>query len=315
MPLQSSLIHLGLAKETTQGTPVAPTVWIPVDNNVKAQDDIKWIEDKGVRGAPVSPVNLYQGPMSSSFQADAMFYPDVTAHWIMALLGMDTVTGSVSPYTHTFTLAQSQPPSYTLSFFNGYNERQYPGSMIEELGLKWAIDGALMASSKWVGWPSVVGTTSTPAFGTVNPFLAWEASLMIGGSVNPRLIGFDWSGKRKGSTQWAANNTQKPAFTFVGPLEVSGKLTFAIQDDTELLYMLNNTQPSVVLTLTAPNSGPTLKIQMSKCAFTKPGPSFSKDFVEYDFDIQALPNTTDAGSGSPISPVQFVLTNAQSTAY
>lgn len=315
MPIYSSLLHLGLAKEVTQGTPVAAASWLPVDANAKPEDVVKWIEDKGLRGAPVEPMAVYQGPMSSTFAADCMFYPDVPPNFLMALLGTDTLVGTVAPYTHTFTLAKVQPPSYTLSFFNGNDERQYPGSMLDELSLKWAIDGALMASTKWVGWPSVTTAATTPTIGTSAPFLGWEASCKIGGAVNANLIGFDWTGKRKGDVQWAAATTQTPKFTYAGPLGVTGKLTFVPEDETEFNYMVNNTQPAVLITLTAPNSGPTLVIQMSKVNFAKTTPSFSKDYVEYDSDIAAYPNATDAGTGAPISPVQFVLTNSQAAAY
>jgi len=315
MPLNSSLLHVGLAKETIQGTAVVPTVWFPVENNIKDEDVIKWIEDKGLRGAPVDPIAQYQGPISSTVDFDSMFYPESLGHVLMALMGVDTILGAANPYTHTLTLAQDQPPSYTLSVFNGYNERQYPGSMIDELQLKYAIDGALTASTKWMGFPSAVATTSTPAFGGNDPFLGWESTLTIAGAGNTKLIGFDWTGKRKVITQWAANNSQKPSFVYSSALGVTGKLTFAVEDDTELTYMLSNTQPAVTIELQAPNAGPSLTIQMSKCAFAKKTPSYSKEFVEVDYDITALPSSTDAGTGSPISPVKFVLTNAQSTTY
>jgi hypothetical protein len=35
---------------------------------------------------------------------------------------------------------------------------------------------------------------------------------------------------------------------FLGPLEVTGKITFIMEDDTELTRFLNNTQPAIVLT-------------------------------------------------------------------
>lgn len=316
MPLSSSLIQVGLAKEATQGVPVAASIWIPVESNIKDEDVIKWIEDKGLRGAPVEPIAQYQGPISSTVDFTAMFYPDTVPNLLMALMGSDAVTGTAAPYTHTITLSAIQPPSYTLTVYNGFNQRQYPGCMIDDLQLKWAMEGAMTAAAKWVGWPSdAVSGAPSSAFSSTNPLLGWQASLTIGGAVNGRLLGFDWTGKRKGDIQWAANNTQKPSFTYAGPLGVSGKLTFAIADDTELNYMLANTQPSVVLTLTAPNGGPTLKIQMSKCGFNKKAPSYTKDYIEVDYDIMAMPNTTDAGVGSPISPVQFVVTNSQSAAY
>ncbi|WDL97800.1 phage tail tube protein [Alicyclobacillus sp. ALC3] len=315
MPLQSSLVHLGLAKETVQGTPVSPTVWVPVENNIKNEDVIHFIDDKSLMGAPVATIGQYAGPASSTVDWDANFYPEALGHAIMGLLGADAVSGTATPYTHVLTLSEAQPPSYTLSVYNGYNERQYPGSMIDELALKYATDGALVATTKWVGFPSVSGTTSTPVLPTDNPLLGWQASLQIATVANTRLIGFDWTGKRATKPVNTSGGTQAPTFVYAGPLDVTGKLTFAIDNETELDYLLNNTQPAVVLTLQAPNSGPSLAIQMSKCAFTKQATSYSKEWVEVDYDIVSVANSSDAGTGGPISPVKFTLINSQSTAY
>lgn len=315
MPLQSSLLHLGLAKETKQGTAVAPTTWFPVENNIKNEDINHWIEDKGLMGAPVDPIAQYSGPQYSEVDFDAMFYPIGLGNVLMALLGTDTMTGSATPYSHVFSLAQAQPPSYTLSVYNGFNERQYPGSMIDELQLKYATDGALTATTKWVGFPSsVLSTPSTPSLNNVDPFLGWQSSLQIAGAANTQLIGFDLTAKRGAKAQNTSDGKQQPNFVYAGPLSVDGKLTFAIKDDTELQYLLSNTQPTVTLTLTA-SSGDSLAIQMSKCAFSKTTPSYSKEWVEVDYDIKAMPNSTDAGTSGPISPIQFTLQNSQSTAY
>lgn len=315
MPLYSSKLHLGLAKETTQGTAVAAATWMPVKNNVKAEDVIKWIDDKGLRGAPAMTFGTYQGPMSSEAAVDGdLFWPIACGNLLMAILGQDTVAGA-GPYSHAFTLAAGQPPSYTLALFNGYEERAYPGSMLEELGLKFAVDGGLEWTTKWIGWQSQAATTTTPTIESDAPFLGWEAAITLGGTADVHLTGFDLTLKRKGDLIWAANDSQKPHATFLGPLDVTGKLTFAIDDDTELNEMLNNTQPAAVITLTQPSSGPVLAIQMSKCAFQKLTPSFSKDYVESDYDVTAIANATDAGSGAPASPCKITLTNTQATSY
>ncbi|QQE80932.1 phage tail tube protein [Alicyclobacillus sp. SO9] len=314
MPLQSSLLHVGMAKETTQGTAVVPSIWFPVQNNVKNEDINHWIEDKGLMGAPVDPIAQYPGPTYSEVDFDANFYPDALGAVLMGMMGVDTVTGSAAPYAHALSLASGQPPSYTLSVYNGFNERQYPGCLPSEVQLKYATDGPLIASTKWTGFPSAVGTTSTPTLPTLDPFLGWEATLQIAAAANTRLIGFELTAKRSTKAQNTASGSQAPTFVYAGPLAVEGKLTFAVDDDTELTYLLSNTQPATTLTLTAA-SGDSLAIQMSKCAFSKTTPSYTKEWVEVDYDIKAMPNSTDAGASGPISPVLFTLSNGQQTSY
>jgi len=315
-PLYSSRLHLGLAKEATQGTPVAAAQWVPVHNNAKIEDETKWIDDKSLRGSPAMTFSTWAGPKSSAGQFDSEAYPIFLGELLMALLGVDTVTGSANPYSHAFTLNAGQPPSYTLSFYNGFNERAYPGSMLEELQLKYAMDGALEFSTKWLGWPSSVVTTTTPAVEGTAPFLAWQAALTLGGTANGHLIGMDLTGKRKAEVLTPANDSQVPGATFVGPLDITGKLTFAIADDTEITEMLNDTQPSVsILFSQGVSPAPTLTLQMSKCAFQKVAESFSKDYVAYDFDVLAVANSTDAGAGAPVSPLKATLVNSQTAGY
>ncbi len=315
-PVYSSRIHLGLAKEATQGTSVAATAWTPVHNNIKIEDETKWIDDKSLRGAPAMTFNTWAGPRSSAGQFDGEAYPLFLGQLLMALLGTDAVSGSANPYTHTFTLDGVQPASYTLSLYNGYNERQYPGSMLEELQLKYAMDGVLEFASKWVGWPSATTAPTNPAVETDAPFLGWQGALTLGGAANAKMIGLDLTAKRKGDILTPANNSQVPGATYVGPLDVSGKITFAIADDTELLDMLNDTQPSVsVLFSQGASPAPQLTLQMTKCAFQKVAQSFSKDYVVYDFDFLAAANTTDAGAGSTLSPLKVILVNSQALSY
>lgn len=304
MPKLTALTHLGIGKEATWGTAVAPTVWLPV-KNPKPEDVTKFIDDKGFRGTMAELYAKYPGLQNATYGWDGDFYPDVCPHLFMMIFGQDTVTGTTT-YTHKFQLSNVQPAGHTLSDFNGINERQFAGAMLEQLDLKFSVDGGLEYTTKANSKTSAIGTTTTPTYGTVNPLLGWQAALTIDGVSNADLIGFDLSIKRKADIVTTAQDTQAPKTIILGPMGVSGKMTFAVEDDTELNYFLQNTQPATVITLTQ-SANVSLTLQMSKCAMSKAAYSRSKDYVELDVNYEGIYNATDAG------PMLIQVVNAVAT--
>ena len=95
MTYLSRLSTIGLAKETTQGTYVAPTVSVPFTKG-QYTDDITQLRDESVRGNDVVLQGVYQGTAHSSFDVETHFYPDITGHWLRAMIGPDTTTPGVS---------------------------------------------------------------------------------------------------------------------------------------------------------------------------------------------------------------------------
>jgi hypothetical protein len=282
-----------VGKETTWGTAVTPTYYIPF-KDAKPEDVIDTIKDDGIRGALAATYNIMQGVQHSTMDGSGQVFPDSIGLFILAALGSDTVTGT-GPYTHTLKLNRTgQPPSLTHSRYDGTNMRQFAGHMIEELSFKWADNAALEYTIKSQGKASAIATTTTPTNTTTIPFMGWQFTATLGGSSNLNLVGFDLSLKRKLYVQHSANNSQQPTSVTSLALEVTGKATFDKADDTELSAFLNNTQPSFVLTGTQPGTSYGLTFQMSKCAFIK-DPVTGKEVVQGDVEFEGIDNATDVG--------------------
>lgn len=306
MPIISYNSRAGLAKEVTWGTAIAsPTTWVPF-KTLKSEDDIKRVIDSGIRGSLAKDFASYAGIASAKYDLDGMVYPDVFGNFLLAILGQDAVTGT-GPYTHAFTLAATQPPSYTLTDYDGVNERQFAGSVLQQLDLKFTTEGELSKSAKFVSKLSATAASiHTPTYGTIAPIVGYQSALTIAGAGNTRLIGGDLNLKRDVKFTFGANNSQSPTKVNVGTLEVTGKLDFEIDDYTELNYYLNTTQPIVVLTFTS--GANVLTIQMSKCDFEKmAGIDRSQEMARVSASIRGIYNTTDAG------PVKITLVNSIAT--
>lgn len=87
----AKLGYIGLAKESTQGTYVAPTAFIPC-TKIEAEDVFMEIRDESYRNNDTLLQGVYQGPGDSTFSLDLMAYPDVIGYILRGIVGPDTVT-------------------------------------------------------------------------------------------------------------------------------------------------------------------------------------------------------------------------------
>lgn len=289
----SALQHLGLAYETTYGTGIAPTFFFPL-NSVKHEDSIKKINDEGRRANLSKVFAVYDSVTSSTLDLELMVYPDAIGYLLKMILGQDTPTGTSPNYTHPFKLVNTLAPSATLSYYNGLAQHQIAGAIMSELSFKVDTESALTASAKFVGQKSTQITTVTPTFTTVNPFMGWQSSLTIGGTNNTNLVGAQINLKREAKLLYGANNSQTPNQYSTGRLDVTGKLTFDVNDEAELALLGTTPDKAIVLTLTQ-DANTSLAFQFTLPDITKANADTSQEFVRVDLDFTAQYNTTDAG--------------------
>lgn len=305
----SALSYLGLAVETTLGTPVAPTAFIPV-RSFKPQDDPKYVANTGMQGQPVSLFGEYEGVISSNYDIEGDVFPTSFGTLLANIFGSDTVSGTTAPYTHTLGTAAT-PGSLTLSDYYVANFRQFPGNKVSKLVVKYSADSALTYTASLIGFPSVTGTApASKTFSTLPFFIGYEAQMKIGGTVNPRLRSATITFERQGTEAvFAANNSQTPFDTFAGAFSVTWQLNFFMLDDTEYNLALTQGVQPVTVTFTQGGSGDTLTFTSSAVQFTKPTIDRSGKFVAVSLDGSAVYNATDASVGTA------TMTNAVSTSY
>lgn len=322
MAVQASVrSYLGIAKEVTKGTPVAATDFIPVaKDSIKPVDVIDPLYDQGLRGSNVLNYNYIPGRTRSTFDFGGAVFADTIGYSIAGLLGDVATTGVSAPYTHTVSLLNSltsgtdtQPISYTLTDFYAVDVREYPGCQFSDFSLKFNADGLLEYDAKTTGWLSNTTTDPTPSFSTLLPTPVWRGSVTIGGtSVSTSMTGnIDMT--RPVTPIYGISNTQQPYQVFLGPLEVTGKITFVMEDDSQLLNYLNNTQPALVFNWNYGTGANEVQIQatLSKGAYTTGMIERGDDFVKVTVDINAQSNTTDDGASGGYAPIKWVLKNAK----
>lgn len=95
---------VGLAKEVTPGTYVAPTAFIPV-MKYDFEDAFTEIKDTSIRANDTLLQNMYQGVVHGNWTIDLLAYPDVSGHFLRSIIGPDTVTPGVSTTLSSASIA------------------------------------------------------------------------------------------------------------------------------------------------------------------------------------------------------------------
>lgn len=324
MAVQNSVrSFVGIAKETTKGTPVAATDYLLLNKDgFKPVDIIDPLYDKGLRGAAVENYNYIPGRTRSEVDYGGAVFADGIGYPLAGLLGSVATTGASAPFTHTISLKNSlaattdiQPLSYTITDFYAAAVRQYPAQQFTDFNLKFSADGMLEFDAKSAGFISASTSAPTPTFSTVLPTPVWQGTVSIGGTPVSNAMDGSISMKRPVTPIYGISQTQNPFSVFVGALEVTGSLKFIMEDNTELTRYLTNTQPAIVLNWAYGAGATAVQIQatITKGAYTAASIERSDDFVTISCDINGQGNTTDAGATGGFAPIKWVLQNAKAS--
>ncbi|MGW1892145.1 phage tail tube protein [Streptomyces sp. NPDC002004] len=313
MPKPSHLAVLGVAKETTPGTAVAATKWVPY-KTLTPKDDINLIQDTGQRGAPVDVFGLYAGQKGAELDLGGDVFADTIGWLLVSLLPDLTTTGASAPFTHAFSTlcsGDTQPPSQTWTIADPLNTWQYPGAQFSELGFKWNADGLLEWSAKATTWAYSTTTTPTPSFTSVAPVANWAIACSIGGSATFVQDG-ELTIKRGVTAIRGSAGTQNPYRIWSGDVSVEGKVTLVMENTTQRTAFQAGTVQSFDVSYSqgAGASQNGLQLHCTQVAFTEGTPSYGKEYIELPVSFTAIANTSDVGGSGGYSPVKATLTNA-----
>lgn len=309
----SRLSHCGIAAETTMGTPVAPTIFVPWES-FDPEDDIAEIRDESMKANDTVLQGLYPGIAQSMVSLGGKLYPGLAGFLLRAIIGPDTIGAlSAGLYPHTFKTNLTQPKTYTITdVLPGVSARAYPGLMCSELTIK--VDtgsGDATYDSKWVGWNSATASVPVPAYTDTEPFLGWQLLWSAGGTSSTRVENTTLSIKRDVSVIAGSDGTQSPRETFAGGLTFDASGNALFEDETDLNRFLAYGQSAVVATLQKPvaRGGESLALTSTLATWKKAKPNRGQKYATLDFTIEGAYSATDAG------PVQALLKNLASSAY
>jgi Phage tail tube protein len=315
-PRLTALSHLGLAKETTYGTAVTATTFLPVKNQ-NIRDEVTYLRDEGMRGSPAVDYGEYQGVMMSEIEWEGDFYSQDTDHLIMALMGTDGVTGAGDPWSHAFTLSASQPPSYTfVDTAAAQIARQYPGGVMTQLDVMFQANGSLTYRAHASGLKSSTVAIPTQSFDATPFFQGWQGAITLNASAIAAFEGMTLTFSRAVVPIYTAAGSQSPNRVFVGPLDVSGSGTFYWDADTDTVshYLAGDVLNANISFDRGVSPTRKIQFQMTQCVMTHAVLTRGNIYVEAAVDFHAVANSTD-GSSSVLSPIKVTSQNGRSTAF
>lgn len=240
------------------------------------------------------------------------------------------VTNTTANYTHVFSLlnpgsstgnTSAQPPTYTWlhrNFIAGsgnFNADQYSYTRVTDLNLTAKKDG-------WVGWDAKANAylrnfpsaDFPPSFTTVKANPSWKSAITIAGTQNYTIAEFGVKLAREMDIVTTADGSQNPYVIAAGPLTATFDIQFDAQsDESALNYMLNNTQPTLLYTvsngLVSPN---TVSITMAAqlTGFKDSPLSAVKSLWGWKAAGDLVANTSNAGNSGGYSPCQVTLVNS-----
>lgn len=318
---------LGIAKEITPGTPVAPVGFLPI-TKFDWNDKPVWLKDMGLRGVMGNDsFNVIQGVQVGELDFEGPVFADELGYLVGNLFGADDTTGSSAPFTHKFSLLNSgggQPTTHTVTQSWGITPtsgaRQFAGMCVSEVGFKFNAESELLTytakASSWISNAAAAAPTAT--FTAAKPLPSWQAVLGIagpatGGTQVLTVQSGEFNFKRGIKAYFTAGNSQNPYIFQRGGVTVDWKLTFVAADESPLTYMRNNTQPQIQFVL---NNGLTLanalvvQVDMAQAAFTEAKPNFGDEAIKFDCAGEAVFNSTNVGSSGGLGPATVTLQNA-----
>jgi hypothetical protein len=153
--------YAGFGKETTFGTAVAPTVYVPMMKPAKPKLKVPMIS---------VPNTLNYGPLSTvpairntELSAELAGSPEGIAVALSMLMGSPTTSGTNPNYTHTYTPAAATAiPSFTLETKDGIGVYRYSGQKLSDLALSHTPDGFLTATLTGMGKDRATQTATSP---------------------------------------------------------------------------------------------------------------------------------------------------------
>jgi hypothetical protein len=314
----------GLAKETSNGTAVAPVRMFPF-TKFDVQDDPNLLIDDAVRGSMGLEYGAVPGPRIGSVGIASYLYDDVIGDMLYNVLGGYAVAAPVSTvYPHTFSLLNNgdgQPPAHTITDNNGITAtvgaRAYAYACLSELTISGNATELVKIDAKVTSYasaPAAAAPTNTVTSETVIP--AFKSAVTVGGSAAPNVKEWSVTISRPLQVENTANGSPDPyAIVRTGKTVVTGKLTYVAKDESPLTALMAGTVQPIVINidnglLTTANRN--LTLTMTSGIYDS-GQMVRDTPIGWDMSFKALMNSTDAGASGGLAPIKAVLKNLVTT--
>lgn len=276
---------LGIAYETVRGTPVVPAYWMPYAK-LSFFDAVESATETQGFGNIANSDSYYVTLTKGEGSIDAELYDQGLGYILGSLLGAKPVTTGSNPYTHTFTMSQTnQAASLTLYWTDPDRDYIFPLAVVDSLKVSVKPLGIVEYTIAFKSKTARNWAHQTPVFTTLgNKFLHQNLVFKLAANVgsltaasNISLKELDFTVKRDTMFD-EVMGTVEPEDVLSQTIGVDGNLTLNLQDDTYRNYMLGGTYKSMEINLLA-SANSSLDLRFPRVNFSQWQPDYTLDKI------------------------------------
>lgn len=272
---------LGIAIESTRGTPISPTFWVPWAT-MSFRDMIDDAREEQGLGVIADSDSHYITMKRGEGEVEAQIYDKALGAILTGLLGAVPSTAGSNPYTHTYTLSNTnQHKSLSLYWKDPDRSDMYPLAMVDSLQISMEPSGLVnwtvgFKSKTARDWTSQTANYTSLGAKFLHQHLSFKLASAVGGlaaatpiSLNALEINFN-----KNVLNDVVMGTVEPEDNLNQQLSVEGSITLRLEDDTYRDYMLGGTYRAMEMKLTGASNS-ILTFQFPRVDFTEWEPDFA----------------------------------------
>lgn len=273
--------QLGIAVEATRGTAVSPTFFVPF-STMSFKDTIEEAREEQGFGVLADSDTKYVVMKMGEGEVEAQLYDKALGAILTGVLGASPSTAGSNPYTHTYTLSNSnQHKSLSLYFEDPDRYELYRRAMVDSFEIKVEPSGIVEYTIGFKSHAAEDWTNQSSAYTSLgNKFLHQHVQTRIAANVGALSAATPISLKSleltisKNTTFDAVIGTVEPEDILNQQLSVEGSFELNLEDDTYRDYMLNGDHKSMEIYLfRSPSSS--LKLQLPRVDFSEWEPDYS----------------------------------------
>lgn len=300
---------IGLSvKETTFGTPIAATIYEPIESE-NWETDPGWQPIPTIKGTRADNNVSFGGEVHATGNVVQPLGPLNGMRLFAYALGTDTITGA-GPYTHTMKPNEAGIPSFTVEKnLAGLTSQQYAGNIVNKYGLEALTNAPLRGTVDVLSQIDVTPfTPTTPTYVADTPFAIANYAVTIFGAANTNVIRMKLDIDNHGTPVFTLGQRYS-TLNYSGARTITGEVEVILQSmGTQYTDAMAGTYGALVLACT--QGANTLTITAPKIQWSKPQQPLKRGSLI----TQVLPYTVFYIAGQPYD-LQAVLVNTFATAY
>ena len=314
-----SLSAVGLAKETTFGTPVTPTTFLP-DTDCNVEPDPGWFTPQVMQGVRDKQIYNMYGEAKYTGNIDGPLFPSNGIQLLTYAIGSDVVTGTVAPYTHTISEANTLSSITVEKNVGGFQSLQFAGCRIGKVTLKVPTGDQAATITADVTGQSVAILTTPTAVSVVNeiPFVFAEGTLTAFGNARAEATNIQVDIDNGLKSTYTFSGQHGPNFITPVTLAVNGSFDVVWSSMNDAVYgdfnsLINGTLGSLTFLIAHPGaSGSSVQVTLPQIVINK----YKNDIKLTDVVMSTLNfEATRPLTGGSQFTIQAVVKNGVSTAY